>query len=86
MLAGGTTMLPGFCGRLQNELERGLSHRARCVPGGAGGPAERGYTKQRKHAAWVGGSLFASLETFEHIKVTKREWEDDEEAVHKRSF
>ena len=63
-----------------------LSHRARCVPGGAGGPAERGYTKQRKHAAWVGGSLFASLETFEHIKVTKREWEDDEEAVHKRSF
>ena len=33
-----------------------------------------------------GGSLFASLETFEHIKVTKREWEDDEEAVHKRSF
>ena len=86
VLAGGTTMLPGFCGRLQNELERGLSHRARCVPGGAGGPAERGYTKQRKHAAWVGGSLFASLETFEHIKVTKREWEDDEEAVHKRSF
>jgi len=86
VLAGGTTMLPGFCGRLQHELERGLTHRARCVPGGAGGPAERGYTTQRKHAAWVGGSLFASLETFEQIKVTKREWEDDEEAVHKRSF
>ena len=43
------------------------------------------FPEELRNASHV-ASLFASLETFEHIKVTKREWEDDEEAVHKRSF
>ena len=31
---------------------------------------------QRKYAAWIGGSMFASLSTFEHVVITKAEFEE----------
>lgn len=37
---------------------------------------ENGYNSQRGLAAWVGGSMFASLETYSHVAVTKAEWEE----------
>jgi len=37
---------------------------------------ENGYNSQRGAAAWVGGSMFASLETYSHVAVTKAEWEE----------
>ncbi len=85
MLAGGTTMLPGFSERLKHELVRisapGTSYNV--VPDNKG--SERGYNSQRKHAAWIGGSMFASLDTFRHVQVTKQEWEDcDESIIHRR--
>ena len=47
--------------------------------------SERGYNSQRKHAAWIGGSMFASLDTFRHVMVTKQEGEDCEESIiHRR--
>lgn len=89
VLSGGATMLPGFCARVQAELERAMPDaRCRAVPGpkGVGNPEERGYTSQRKHAAWIGGSMLASLETFDQIKVTKQEWEDQEDVIHRKSW
>ena len=88
VLAGGTTMLPGFCARMQQELVKALpdSH-IRVVPGpNPAGATERGYNSQRKIAAWIGGSMFASLETFGQVKITKQEWEDDENVVHTKSW
>ncbi|KAG7392592.1 hypothetical protein PHYBOEH_006332 [Phytophthora boehmeriae] len=84
VLAGGTTMLPGFSKRFQDELHAVL-HRT-----GGGSTAnvipdpvvrERGYNSQRKIAAWVGGSMFASLDTFRDIHITKQEWEEYHEAI-----
>ncbi|ETK74768.1 hypothetical protein L915_18499 [Phytophthora nicotianae] len=80
VLAGGTTMLPGFSRRFQDELKAVL-------PGGnfnvVPDPVirERGYNSQRKIAAWVGGSMFASLDTFRDIHITKQEWEEYHEAI-----
>ena len=53
-------------------------------PQGAG---ERGYNSQRKHGAWIGGSMFASLSTFKCVRITKQEWDDiDESIVHRKCF
>ncbi|KAK7235746.1 dihydrolipoyl dehydrogenase [Aureococcus anophagefferens] len=71
VLAGGTTMLPGFCDRMKAELSAILPEgHLRVVPGpNPTGTAERGYNSQRKFAAWIGGSMFASLETFPPISI-----------------
>ena len=43
--------------------------------------SESGYTHQRKFAAWTGGSIFASLESFKQLLVTKQEWEESADAA-----
>ena len=88
VLAGGTTMLPGFCDRMKAELSAILPEgHLRVVPGpNPTGTAERGYNSQRKFAAWIGGSMFASLETFKQVRIMKQEWEDDESIIHRKSF
>lgn len=88
VLAGGTTMLPGFCNRMKDEVVKAFpDDTIRVVPGpNPTGTTERGYNSQRKHAAWIGGSMFASLDTFKEVRVTKQEWEDDESTIHRKSF
>lgn len=82
ILAGGTTMMPGFSKRFQEELtaNRSLSGSSVCVVPDAH-TRERGYNSQRKVAAWVGGSMLASLGTFRDIHITKQEWEEYHEAI-----
>ena len=40
---------------------------------------------QRAHAAWIGGSMFASLSTFQQIRITLDEWKQDDSCVQKKS-
>ena len=43
---------------------------------------ERGYTNQRKHASWVGGSLIGSFETYhKNLKTTRQEWDENPDTV-----
>lgn len=87
ILAGGTTMMPGFSKRFQEELTGGMATaNARHVGGSMcivpdANVRERGYNSQRKVAAWVGGSMIASLGTFRDIHITKQEWEEYHEAI-----
>jgi len=39
---------------------------------------------QRKYASWIGGSMYASLNTFSHIQITKQEYEEADNVVHKK--
>ena len=67
----------GFAERLQNEiqqLDRGAH--AICVV----------QDSQRRHAAWIGGSMLASLPTFGPLKVTRAEYEESPDTVHKKYF
>merc|ERR1712093_860785 len=69
VVAGGTSMLPGLAKRLHRELTDMLpTEMARQVDVCA--------DSQRKYAAWIGGSMFASLSTFEHVAITKAEFEE----------
>ena len=79
-------MLPGFARRIHTELSQLLpATRVRVAPDFV--KRERGYNSQRKIAAWVGGSMFASLPTFKKLLVTKQEWEEAHETViHRKCF
>lgn len=84
VLAGGTTMLPGFCRRFQQELQAATASKRsgatlKVVPDPD--VRERGYNSHRRLAAWIGGSMFASLPTFKDIHVSKQEWEEYHEAI-----
>jgi actin len=86
VLAGGTSMLPGLGDRLMSSIRASSTiGPLRVVPNS--NHRESGYTMQRKAAAWIGGSIVASMDTFKQIKVTRQEWEESGETIlHTRSI
>lgn len=69
VVAGGTSMLPGLAPRLRSEICTLLPEEMRpqvdiCVD------------SQRRYAAWIGGSMFASLSTFDMVAISKQDYEE----------
>jgi len=69
IVAGGTSMLPGLAPRLKSEL-LGL------LPGELSRQVDVIADSQRRCAAWIGGSMFASLSTFDQVAISKQEYEE----------
>jgi actin-related protein len=67
VLAGGNTMFPGIADRLQKELTALAPSSARikviCPP-------------ERKYSTWIGGSILASLSTFQQMWISKEEYDE----------
>jgi len=72
VLSGGSTMFPGIDQRMQKEIEAKApqSMKVKIVA-----PPER------KYSVWIGGSILASLSTFEEMWVTKEEYDDSGPAI-----
>jgi len=92
IISGGNSMLLGLGDRLNDDLIAKISTEAeygrcsinsnlvRVIPHTK--HSERGYTSQRKHAAWTGGSILSSFGTYhKHLKITKQEWEENPDAM-----
>ncbi|KAJ6544203.1 actin 1 [Mycena capillaripes] len=78
VLSGGTTMLPGIANRMQKELTS-LSPASMKVKIVA--PPER------KYSVWIGGSILASLSTFQNLWCSKQEYnESGPGIVHRKCF
>ena len=78
VLSGGTTTLPQIEERLHSEMVS-LSPARRDVKVIA--PPER------KYSVWIGGSILASLSTFQNMWITRAEYEESGPSiVHKRCF
>ena len=78
MLSGGTTMLPGITDRMQKELTS-LSPSNMKVKIVA--PPER------KYSVWIGGSILASLNTFQNLWFSKQEYDESGPGiVHRGQF
>jgi hypothetical protein len=93
VMAGGGTMIRGFGERVRTDLttltskhKGSSSQRINVIPGESPG-SEPGYNSQRKIGAWIGGSIFASLDTFGKVLVSKQEYEDAGSAaiVHRKA-
>ncbi len=66
-IAGATTMLPGLVRRLEKEVSS-LAPRQ--------GRINIQAPKDRKFSTWIGGSIIASLPTFEEMAVMRNEWDE----------
>jgi actin-related protein len=78
VLSGGTSMLPGLSERLSKEIGSlaPQSMRIKVVA-----PPER------KHSVWIGGSILASLSTFQQMWITKAEYDESGPGIiHRKCF
>jgi len=67
VMSGGTTMYPGIADRVKKEVsEKAPSTMAIKIVA----PPER------KYSVWIGGSILASLSTFEEMWITKSEYDE----------
>lgn len=72
VLSGGSTMFPNMADRIQNEITKfaSSSMRVKVVA-----PAER------KYSVWIGGSILASLSTFQQMWISKEEYSESGPSV-----
>jgi len=67
VMSGGTTMFTGIPERLEKEIKaqapQGMDIKVIAPP-------------ERKYSVWIGGSILASLSTFEEMWVTKEEYDE----------
>eukprot|EP00478_Filoreta_tenera_P001859 GABV01001900.1.p1 GENE.GABV01001900.1~~GABV01001900.1.p1 ORF type:complete len:145 (-),score=39.56 GABV01001900.1:252-686(-) len=78
VLSGGTTMFPGIAERVHKELTHlaPASIKVKIVA-----PPER------KYSVWIGGSILASLSTFQQMWITKQEYDESGPSiVHRKCF
>lgn len=74
VVAGGTSMLPGLAPRLRAELQA-------LLPAETASQVDICVDSQRRYAAWIGGSMFASLSTFDLVAISKQEYEEGKSDV-----
>jgi actin len=67
VLAGGTTMLPGYKERFEHEL-------IQLAGGGLKTDVNVTADLHRKYASWIGGSMIASLSTFDEMTIKASEY------------
>jgi len=78
VLSGGTTMYPGIADRMQKEITA-LAPSTMKIKIIA--PPER------KYSVWIGGSILASLSTFQSMWITKAEYDESGPSiVHRKCF
>jgi len=78
VLSGGTTMFPGIADRMQKEISS-LAPPTMKIKIIA--PPER------KYSVWIGGSILASLSTFQQMWISKQEYDESGPAiVHRKCF
>ncbi|VAH00516.1 unnamed protein product [Triticum turgidum subsp. durum] len=78
VLSGGTTMFPGIADRMSKEITAlaPSSMKIKVVA-----PPER------KYSVWIGGSILASLSTFQQMWISKDEYDESGPAiVHRKCF
>lgn len=80
VLAGGSTLFPGFGDRLLTELRKHL-HAPKNTKIRIAAPTDRLYT------TWIGGSILASLSTFKTMWISKAEYQEHGSRIlHTREF
>jgi len=78
VMSGGTTMYPGIADRMQKEIIAlaPSSMKVKIIA-----PPER------KYSVWIGGSILASLSTFQQMWISKQEYDESGPSiVHRKCF
>merc|ERR1712223_1683667 len=76
VMSGGTTMYPGIADRMQKEITALAPSNIKIIA-----PPER------KYSVWIGGSILASLSTFQQMWISKQEYDEcGPSIVHRKCF
>ena len=78
VLSGGSTMFPGIADRMQREITSlaPATMKIKIIA-----PPER------KYSVWIGGSILASLSTFQQMWISKQEYDESGPSiVHRKCF
>ncbi|KAG5277313.1 hypothetical protein AALO_G00116090 [Alosa alosa] len=78
VLSGGTTMNPGIADRMQKEITSlaPSTMKIKIIT-----------TPERKYSVWIGGSILASLSTFQQMWISKQEYDESGPSiVHSKCF
>lgn len=70
IVTGGNTLIPGFTDRLNRDLSSKTPPSMRLKIVSSTGSVERRYS------AWIGGSILASLGTFQQMWISKQEYDE----------
>jgi actin-related protein len=73
LIIGGNTMFNGIDKRLEHELKSLLTSSSTAAPVDN---IQVIATSERRHAAWQGGSLLASLSTFKDMWISKEVYDE----------
>lgn len=71
MVVGGNSLIPNLIERIQRELlniEIGTTARVKIFTAAT--------VNERHHSSWVGGSIVASMPTFDNMLMTKAEYDE----------
>jgi len=78
VMSGGTTMYPGIADRMQKEIS------AKAPPTMK---VKMIAPPERKYSVWIGGSILASLSTFQNMWISKQEFDESGPSiVHRKCF
>ncbi|VDI78011.1 Hypothetical predicted protein, partial [Mytilus galloprovincialis] len=71
IVTGGNTLLQGFTDRLNRDLSTKTppSMRLKIISGTTG-------SAERRFSSWIGGSILASLGSFQQMWISKQEFEE----------
>eukprot|EP00123_Amoebidium_parasiticum_P009327 comp19398_c0_seq1/m.22443 comp19398_c0_seq1/g.22443 ORF comp19398_c0_seq1/g.22443 comp19398_c0_seq1/m.22443 type:complete len:439 (-) comp19398_c0_seq1:635-1951(-) len=68
-VTGGSTLLPGFVERLSNDVSA-------LAPAGTKVTLLRASSNERRFSSWIGGSILASLGTFQQMWISRHEYDE----------
>jgi actin-related protein len=71
VVVGGNSLLPGFPERLNRELSQKTPHSVRVKL------VQNTSAIERRFSPWIGGSILASLGTFQQMWISKQEYEEN---------
>ena len=78
VLSGGTTMYPGIADRMTKDI---------CSYAPATMKVKIIASPERKYSVWIGGSILASLSTFQQMWISKQEYDESGPSiVHRKCF
>lgn len=78
ILSGGTSMYPGLPDRMMKEVSHLAPSTIKCKVVAA---------PERKYSVWIGGSILASLSTFQDMWITKQEYDEaGPSIIHRKCF
>ncbi|XP_010775200.1 actin, alpha skeletal muscle-like [Notothenia coriiceps] len=78
VMSGGTTMYPGIADRMQKEITA-LAPSTMKIKSSP--------PPKRKYSVWIGGSILASLSTFQQMWISKQEYDEaGPSIVHRKCF